>query len=139
MTVEPSIEAEIAPSTRLTASVPPPETEAPVVEVASAAIAASDVIVVLSTAEWWGRLSAHAADHGVDVEVVTVRDGRALLESGLQVVCCDDTVVWFTKAMVDQAVAGGVQPPEVAVSDSPRQGRSWKRATGRARRIRQRR
>ena len=29
---------------------------------------------VLSGADWWRRLNAHAADHGSDVEVVVVRD-----------------------------------------------------------------
>src|SRR5258706_13402646 len=86
--------------------------------------AALRVGVVLSTAEWWGRLSAHAADHGVDVEVVTVRDGRALLESGLQVVCCDDTVVWFTKVMVDQAEVAGITVVGVRrVADADSDGR----------------
>ena len=37
-----------------------------------------------------------------------VRDAHAVLESGLQVVCTDDTVVWFTRAMVSQAEAAGI-------------------------------
>jgi hypothetical protein len=62
---------------------------------------------VLSAGEWWRRLHAHAADHS-DVEVVVVRDAHAVVESGLQLVCTDDTVLWFTKAMVSQAEAAGI-------------------------------
>ena len=64
--------------------------------------------VVLSAGEWWRRLHAHAADHGSDVEVVVVRDGRAVLESGLQVVCVDDSVVWFTKALAAEVASAGI-------------------------------
>jgi hypothetical protein len=63
---------------------------------------------VLSSATWWRRLHAHAADHGSDVEVVVVRDVHAVLESALQVVCVDDTVPWFTKAMVARAGEAGI-------------------------------
>ncbi len=64
--------------------------------------------VVLSTREWWQRLHAHATDHSADVEVVVVRDERAVVESNLQVVCTDDTVVWFNRALVSRAEAAGI-------------------------------
>ena len=63
---------------------------------------------MLSAGDWWRRLKAHAADHGADVEVVVVRDAHAVLESGLQLVCTDDTVLWFTRSMVSQAEAAGI-------------------------------
>ena len=50
----------------------------------------------------------HAADHGSDVEIVVVRDAEAVMESGLQVVCTDDTVVWFTRSMVSRATAAKI-------------------------------
>ena len=64
--------------------------------------------VVLSTREWWQRLHAHATDHSVDVEVVVVRDERAVVESNLQVVCTDNTVVSFTRALAARAEAAGI-------------------------------
>lgn len=64
--------------------------------------------VVLSSAEWWSRLNAYAADHSSNVEVVVVRDAQAVLQSGLQIVCADDSVVWFNRAVVVQAEAVGI-------------------------------
>ncbi|MFT3852016.1 MAG: hypothetical protein QM733_04655 [Ilumatobacteraceae bacterium] len=64
--------------------------------------------VVLSTADWWSRLNAYAADHGSNVEVVVVRDAQAVLQSGLQIVCADDSVLWFNRSMVVQAEAAGI-------------------------------
>jgi hypothetical protein len=62
---------------------------------------------VLSSGDWGRRLHAHAADHS-DVEVVVVRDAHAVVESGLQLVCTDDTVLWFTRAMMSEAEARGI-------------------------------
>jgi hypothetical protein len=64
--------------------------------------------VILSTAEWWSRLNAYAADHSSNVEVVVVRDAQAVLQSGLQIVCADDSVVWFNRAVAVQAEAVGI-------------------------------
>jgi hypothetical protein len=64
--------------------------------------------VVLSTGDWWSRLNAYAADHGANVEVVVVRDAQAVLQSGLQIVCADDSVVWFDRSMVVRAEAAGI-------------------------------
>ena len=64
--------------------------------------------VVLSTREWWRRLHAYATDHSADVEVVVVRDERSVLESDLQVVCTDDTVLWVTRGLVSRAEAAGI-------------------------------
>ena len=64
--------------------------------------------VVLSRSGWWRPLERHAADHGSDVDVIVVRDAEAVLESGLQVVCTDDTVEWFTKSMVSRATAAKI-------------------------------
>lgn len=75
--------------------------------------------VVLSTREWWRRLHAHAVDHSPDVEVVVVRDERSVLESGLQVVCTDDTVLWFTRATVSRVEAAGVTVVGVRAAQSP--------------------
>ena len=86
-----------------------------------AARAALRVGAVLSSEDWWRRLNAHAADHGSDVEVVVVRDAHAVLESGLQVVCTDDTVVWFTRAMVSQAEAAGITVVGVRSAGDDRQ------------------
>ena len=58
--------------------------------------------------EWWSRLHAFAADHGSNVEVVVVRDAHAVLQSDLQIVCTDDSVLWFNRAMVVQAEAAGI-------------------------------
>ena len=64
--------------------------------------------VVLSTREWWRRLHAYATDHSADVQVVVVRDERSVLESDLQVVCTDDTVLWVTRGLVSRAEAAGI-------------------------------
>lgn len=74
--------------------------------------------VVLSTREWWRRLHAHAADHSADVEVVVVRDERSVMESGLQVVCTDDTVLWFTRTTVSRAEAAGITVVGVRAAQS---------------------
>ena len=75
--------------------------------------------VVLSTRDWWRRLHAHAADHSADVEVVVVRDQRSVLESELQVVCTDDTVLWFTRATVSRVEAAGITVVGVRAAQSP--------------------
>src|SRR5262245_9589780 len=64
--------------------------------------------VVLSTRQWWRRLHAYATDHSADVQVVVVRDERSVLESDLQVVCTDDTVLWITRGLTSRADAAGV-------------------------------
>jgi hypothetical protein len=64
--------------------------------------------VVLSAGTWGRRLNAFAADHGAGVEVVMVRDAHAVFESGLQVVCVDDSIVWFDRAMVASAETAGI-------------------------------
>ena len=62
-------------------------------------------------------MNATAADHGSDVDIIVVRDAEAVMESGLQVVCTDDTVEWFTKAMVSRATAAKITV--VGVRSSP--------------------
>jgi hypothetical protein len=74
---------------------------------------------VLSSGDWWRRLNAHAADHGSGVEVVVVRDVHAVLESGLQVVCVDDSVLWFNRALVSQAEAAGITVVGVRSTGDP--------------------
>lgn len=73
----------------------------------------------MSSGDWWRGLNAYAADHGSGVEVVVVRDAHAVLESGLDVVCTDDTVVWFTRGMVSQAEAAGITVVGVRAAGDP--------------------
>jgi hypothetical protein len=57
--------------------------------------------------EWGRRLQAHALDHG-ELEVVLVRDHRAALHSGLEVLCLETGAVWVTAGFVAEARRQGV-------------------------------
>ena len=48
-----------------------------------------------------------------------VRDVHAVLESGLQVVCVDDSVLWFNRALVSQAEAAGITVVGVRSTGDP--------------------
>jgi hypothetical protein len=65
--------------------------------------------VLLSPRGWSSRLHAFVADHVPDVELTVVRDQRAALDAGADVLVLDGTTPWLTPAFVAEADQSGVR------------------------------
>jgi CO dehydrogenase nickel-insertion accessory protein CooC1 len=84
--------------------------------------------VVLSPRPWSVRLHAFVADHVPDAELVVVRDRRAALSSGAQVLVLDSTTPWLTPTFVTESEDAGVRL--VGVYDRADGGTSRDRLAG---------
>ena len=65
--------------------------------------------VVLSPRGWSEQLHAFVADHVPGVDLVVVRDRRAALASGADVLVLDSTTPWLTLSFVAEAEAAGIR------------------------------
>jgi hypothetical protein len=65
--------------------------------------------LVFSARPWPSRLHAFVADHVPDVELVLVRDERAALDSGAQILLVDDTTPWLTSGFIGAAKRSGMR------------------------------
>ncbi|MDW3212634.1 MAG: hypothetical protein R8G01_01450 [Ilumatobacteraceae bacterium] len=65
--------------------------------------------VVLSPRGWSESLHAFVADHVPGAELVVVRDRRAAISSGADVLVLDATTPWLTPAFVVEAEAAGIR------------------------------
>ena len=67
------------------------------------------VAIVLSPRPWSIRLHSFMADHVPDIDVVVVRDRRAVFDAVPDVLVVDDGIPWLTPAFLTDATEAGIR------------------------------